>query len=172
MKKSVSNNHSKNRKVYEEAVNTLKKGVSIGNNPVINKYGKVQAPIPIYDLENKIVSWFVGITVRDRIVSFLQYDENINFIRYSEFLHKNESLERCPKAFTWLKPAYIKKLARTKVSPGYSLSTPFMTYDTNPSRIVWAVRASDNHNHKKTIFVAGTFVYVNSEKNGRYSQFE
>jgi hypothetical protein len=165
MKKSISNDlHNTRNKVYDKAVELLSTGVLIENNPLIQEFGKVETPIPIYDLENRIASWFVGITVRDRIVSFLQFDDNLTFMRYSTFLHKNDSVEGCPKSFTWLKPTYIQKLARAKASPDDKLSAPFMTYDKNPSRIVWAVRASDIHGRIKTILVCGTFVYLNSQK--------
>jgi hypothetical protein len=159
MKRLSGNNKSIIHKVHEKAVELLLKA-NISDNPLIKKSGKVETPIPIYDSEDVIVSWFVGITVMDRIVSFIQFDQNLEFMRYSTFLHKNASLEGCPKAITWLNPVYIRKLARTKASADEILSTPFMTYDRNLSRIVWAVKASKNHNSEKTIFVSGQFVYV------------
>jgi hypothetical protein len=164
LKKLASYDLSNTRnKVQEKATELLHSRVSIENNPLIQRSGNVQTPIPIYDLKNRIVSCFVGITIKDRIVPFFQFDENLTFMRYSTFLHKSNSVESCPKAVTWLKPIHILKLARAKASSGDKLSAPFLTYDRNPARIVWTVRASDSHGHTKKILVSGTFVYLNGE---------
>ena len=143
MKKSNTKNYLKiQNEVHEKLVQYLRSGLSVEVNKLVTKFGNVQIPIPIYDVEGKIVSWFVGVTIRDRIVSFLQFDKNLRTMRYSTFLNKDSYVESCPKAFTWLDPKYIQEQARKKASPDDKLMQPFMTYDGSLSRIVWAVKVS------------------------------
>ena len=165
MKKSNTKNYLKiQNEVHEKAVQYLRSGLPGEVNKLVTKFGNVQMPIPIYDLEGRIVSWFVGVTIRDRIVSFLQFDKNLRIMRYSTFLNKDSYVESCPKAFTWLDPKYIEEQARKKASPDDKLMQPFMTYDGSLSRIVWAVKAREKQDRLKTIFVTGSYVYLNRKE--------
>lgn len=165
MKKSKSKNYLKIRnEVHEKAIQYIRSDVSVEVNKLIAKSGKVQIPIPIYDVEGKIVSWFVGVTIRDRIVSFLQFDKNLRTMRHSTFLNKDSYVESCPKAFTWLDPKYIEEQARQKASPDDKLMQPFMTYDGSLSQIVWAVKTCENQDRVKTIFVTGSYVYLSRKE--------
>jgi hypothetical protein len=162
MKKSSGKNYLKIRnEVHEKAVQYIRSGISVEVSKLIAKIGKVQTPIPIYNAEGKIVSWFTGVTIRDRIVSFLQFDNDLRIMRYSTFLKRDSYIESCPKAFTWLDPKYIVEQARKKVSPDDELMQPFMTYDGSLSRIVWAVETCEKRDRVKTIFVIGSYVYLN-----------
>jgi len=124
------------------------------------KTGEIEESIPIYDSRQKIVSWFVPYTIKNKLVSFLQFDENLEFIRHSTFLNKNSDIEDCPERDTWLEPKNIIELAKTKTDVDDVFEKPFLTYDQNISRIVWCVKAKNKKGNTKTIFVVGNFVYL------------
>lgn len=145
-------------RVHKKAITLFKSGIA--QNPLVQDLGKVEKPIPIYGLKNEIVSWFVGITIKDRLVGFIQFDADLRLMRYSTFQRHASTLKDCPKKRTWLDPTYIMERARTKALPEDELSLPFLTYDRNLSRIVWAVAAKNKRGKVKTIFVAGDFVYL------------
>jgi hypothetical protein len=132
----------------------------IAHDPFVQKDGKVRRPIPIYGPDSDISSWFVGVTVKDKIVGFMQLDKDLTLIRYSTFQRHPSTIEGCPNAHTWLDPNYIVERARTKASRADKLATPFLSYDRSPSRLAWVVKATDKKGHMKKIFVAGDFVYL------------
>lgn len=149
------------KQVHQRAVKLFKGGITL--NPLVQKRGRVEKPIPIYGPKREIVSWFVGVTISDRLVGFIQFDSNLKLMRYSTFQRDPSSLEGCPKARTWLDPNYIKERSRTKASIDDDLEPPFLSYDRNISRIVWVVQAKEKSGHVKTIFVAGDSVYLSNQ---------
>jgi len=135
---------------------------SIVNDRFVKTNGKIEKPIPILETSGKINSWFVGITVNKKLASFMQIDDDLNLLRYSSFQRTPNSIEGCPEADIWLSPKKILKLAKTKADKGDSLSDPILTYDQNPSRIVWSIIARKKNGKTSTIYVAGEYVYVGS----------
>lgn len=148
-------------RVHREAIRLFRSGIA--QNPFVQNLGLVERPIPVSGPESEIASWFVGITIEDRLVGFMQFDTDLRLMRYSTFQRQASSIEDCPKKKTWLDPAYIKERARSKASPEDKLSPPYLTYDRSPSRIVWAVKAENRNGHARTIYVAGDFVYLPSQ---------
>jgi hypothetical protein len=145
-------------RVHKKAISLFKYGIA--QSPLVQDSGKTEKPIPIYGPDHEIVSWFVGITVKDRLAGFMQFNADLRLLRYSTFQRHASTLKDCPKKETWLDPTYIAERARTKASPEDELSPPFLTYDHHLSRIVWAVEAKDRRGQSKRILVAGDFVYL------------
>ena len=146
-------------KIYEKAHLFFNTGIT--QDSLVENLGTVEETIPIYGPDSNIVSYFVGITVQDKIVGFMQFDVEHRLMRYSTFQRKKGSLESCPPAKSWLDPNYIKELAKTKILPGEELMTPFLTYDREITRIVWAVKTRNER--PRTIFVAGDYVYSSKD---------
>lgn len=145
------------REIHKRAAKLFESGIV--RNALVQSLGKVQTPIPIHEPGNNINSWFVAITAKDRIVGFMQFGRDLKLMRYSTFQHDPTSLKGCPKKEVWLDPNHIMKRARTKASPSDRLSSPFLTYDRNPSRIVWRVKVRSKNGRVRSIFVAGDLVY-------------
>jgi hypothetical protein len=150
------------KQVLRKAIELFKAGVAQDN--LVQKKGKVEKPIPIYDEQKNIVSWFVGLTVTNKLVGFIQLNSNLELMRYSTFQRRPKSLEGCPESKTWLDPKYIKERARCKASPGDILKKPFLSFDQNITRIVWVVNAVDKTGNVKKIFAAGDFVYLSNSR--------
>ncbi|HEV8286430.1 MAG TPA: hypothetical protein VGQ09_19110 [Chitinophagaceae bacterium] len=144
--------------VYNKAIELFKS--SIVNDSLVKTKGKVETPIPILEASGNINSWFVGITVDKTLAGFLQIENNLSLLRYSSFQRTPNSLQGCPSADVWLNPKKIISLARTKATKDDSLSPPILTYDQNPSRIVWSIIATSKSGKKRIIYVAGEYVYV------------
>ena len=142
---------NKTRKIFNEMV---------AKDLVLKKKVTLNKPIPIYGAKEEIVSWFVAITVGDKLLGFLQFDFDLNFMRYSTFQRKKSSLEGCPDSRTWLDPKYIKNRAKSKASPGDILDEPLLSFDKNLTRIAWVVKAVNKNSNVKKIFVAGDYVYI------------
>jgi hypothetical protein len=144
--------------IYKVARKLFESGVT--HDTFVQKAGKVEKPIPVHDPDGDLVSWFVGITVSDRLAGFMQFGTDASLMRYSTFQRHTSSLEGCPPASAWLDPKYIKKRARTRASRGDVLSRPYLTYDRNLSRLVWVVNVKSKRGKVKTIYVAGEYVYL------------
>lgn len=128
--------------------------------PVEGGAGRVEEPVPIWVPEDEeIAGWMVGIAVEDRLAGFLQLAADRVFRRYASFQRYPPSLEGCPALADWLDRSRIADRARSKAKPGEELAEPFLTYDQNPDRLAWAVRATDRKGNSATIWVAGEFVY-------------
>lgn len=155
----MTENNSKKR-VHQRAIELFKGGIT--KPSLVQKHGKVEKPIPIHGPKGDIVSWFVGITMSDKLVGYIQLDSDLMVMRYSTFQRNPSSLEGCPEARTWLDPDYIKERSRTEASPDDDLEPPFLSYDRSISRIVWVVKAKGKSGDVKKIFVAGDFVYLSS----------
>ncbi len=151
------------KEVNEKAIGLFKSGIA--QDRVVQKSGKVERPIPIQGPGGEIVSWFVGITVGQRLAGFMQFKDDLTLMRYSTFQRHASSLDSCPIADTWLNPSRVLEMAKTKACPTDDLESPFMTYDCNLTRIVWAVRATSNDGERAMIFVAGEYVYLSDLAN-------
>jgi hypothetical protein len=146
--------------VYRQAIEFFKS--SIANNFLVKIKTKVEKPIPIAEPSGGIHSWFVALTADKSLIGFMQIDSSLSLLRYSSFQRDPNSLQGCPEADTWLNPKRILTLAKTKADKGDSLSDPILTYDQNPSRIVWSIIARKTNGKTNTIYVAGEYVYVAS----------
>lgn len=148
-------------KVHEEAVRRFRSGIA--QNTMVNARGKVETPIRIIGPDEDTVSWFVGVTVEDKLVGFMQFDTELRLMRYSTFQRRPSSLDGCPLAKAWLDSSHVLSVARTKAEPGDELMEPFLSYDRHPTRVAWAVKAKDKDGKARTIYVTGNYVYESLE---------
>lgn len=129
-------------------------------NSVVRKKGKTGIPIPVYTPDGKdVVSWFVGVTVGDRITSFLQFDDAGKLIRYSSFQRDSGTIEGCPSADTWLKSTHAKNRARSMVGKGALVKRPYLSYHQNITRLAWIVRVTERGGIERTVYVSGDSVF-------------
>lgn len=150
--------------------NDLIKAINVKTRSLLNNFIQidlifrkrilVESPISIHGNDAKIVSWFVGLTVEDKLLGFFQFDSKLDFMRYSSFQRKPDSIKECPDSKMWLNTKYVMKRAQKLVSIDYTLENPILSFDGNLARIAWLVKAVNKNGDIKKIFVAGDYVYV------------
>ncbi len=79
--------------VYQHARYLLRQGLP-GDALVLRK-GRLAWPIPVYSPDGKIQSWFVAVTVEDKIVGFFQLLPDLILHRYSSFQRQPGSTAIC-----------------------------------------------------------------------------
>lgn len=136
------------------------------SDSLVLKEGRLAPPISVQDPDGGVAGWFIGVTIDDRIVGFIQLDRELRFLRYSSFPQCAGSFDDCPASKSWLDADYVKQKAAQQAEPEDELFTPVLTYDRSPSRVVWAVPARKKDGQPKLIYVAGDYVYVKRATNG------
>lgn len=104
-------------------------------------------PLPIRTLSGDPAGWFVPVIAGERLRGFIQFDASLAFLRFSRFP------DPPPLAATWIDADAVREIARHYFPEADG--TPFLTFDRNVSRLVWALPAGT-----KTIFVAGEYAWA------------
>jgi hypothetical protein len=114
---------------------------------------RVLDPIPVAEPGGGgFHAWFVPVAVGDELAGFAELGPDLEFVRYSSFPHR-------PRVRDWTDPETIRGRAADIGRPGERFGEPMLTYDREPSRLAWAVRATDPAGRSRTIYVSGNFVY-------------
>lgn len=145
------------KRVYRRAVELFKSGIA--EDVMVSANGNVETPIGIVNPDGDIDSWFVGVTIGDKLVGHMRFDVELRFMHYSSFLHRSRSVDECPLAKDWLDSNTVLDLARTVVAPEDELMEPFFSYDRSPARIAWIVKFKDKDGKVGTVYVTGKYVY-------------
>lgn len=135
----------------------------IAQDSLVQEQGRLARAIPVLNDARQIVSWFIGITVADRLAGFIQLNSALEFMRYASLQRTPGSLDGCPLARTWLDPEHILELSKSRFDPESQLDTPFLSFDGHVSRLAWKVTAQEKDGQRKVIFVAGNYVYSADE---------
>ncbi len=154
----------KSRRVFQKAQELFESGLV--QDAVVRSQGQLNKPIPIIGPEADLAGWFVGVTIGNQIVGFMQFDRQMQVLRYSSFQKSPGSLVGCPPRDDWLDASAVKKRAKAHIGVGDQIASPYLTYDGNPSRLVWAVPVKMRREGHKIIFVAGDFAYVADQPRG------
>jgi hypothetical protein len=117
-------------------------------------------PLQVVGPDGRPHSWMVGLTVGDRIVAFFQMLLDGTIMRYSSFQRRAGDLTGCPPARDWLDPVAAREHVLQQAQPGDEVSTPTLTFDRNPDRLVWAVSVTGRADRRtRRMYVAGSSVY-------------
>jgi hypothetical protein len=128
---------------------------------LVRSSGQILEPVAIrHPSGDGLAGWFIGVGSGDRLLGFFQLAPDLTFHRFSSFQRRPGSLEGCPPVADWLDPARIQEKARARAEAGDHLAEPFLSYDRNPDRLAWVVRAVDDQGREKALFVAGDTVYA------------
>src|SRR5262245_30070482 len=125
--------------------------------------GRILDPVPIHSPEGAMAGWFVPVELDGVLLGFVQVDERGRFHRYASLRGGIVINERGPRVADWLDPETITQRARALAEPMEALSTPVLTYDRSPDRLVWAVRATKPDGRERTIYVAGSATWTPPE---------
>ena len=136
----------------------LAKGI-IGDAP-LRRSGTVVQALPVLMVGGTLHSWWVPVTVGDRLTAFLQFLPDRTLMRFSLFQRQSGEFADCPVAADWLDPRRIQTRAQALRRSDEAISEPFLTYDKTPDRLVWAVPLRQADGRVRHVYVAGETVYV------------
>lgn len=119
----------------------------------------VGRPIPVVGAGGELHSWFVPVTVWDRLGGFFQFTAAGAFSRFSAFPRRSADFGECPFVDDWLDAGRIGARAETVRREGETAGVPFLTFDGTPERLVWAVRLSAAEGRERLVYVIGDVVY-------------
>ena len=125
-------------------------------------HGDVQTPLPVEHPRGHLRSWFVPLTCGDQLLGFFELSPELVPMRYSTFQRRPGELSQCPQATSWIDSSAVKAKARTVLRPGESMDEPFLSYDSVPSRLAWAVPIVGPRGAERLVFVAGNAVFEGS----------
>ncbi|OKY76806.1 MAG: hypothetical protein BM485_01690 [Desulfobulbaceae bacterium DB1] len=144
-------------KILAQAQDLLRCG-KIGNS-MVRKSAIIGTPMEILTLKGDLHSWFVPVTLGDRLAGFFQFLSDLTLMRYSSFQRRDDSIEGCPAADSWLDEETIRHLAQKNARPGETVENTFLTFDRTPSRLAWAAVLTSADGKKRTLHIAGQTVW-------------
>jgi hypothetical protein len=127
---------------------------------LLSRSATIAIALPVHTPDGSIHSWFVPVTVGDRLAGFFQFLPDGTLMRYSSFQRRSGDLSTCPDAADWLDTERIQSRAGSQRLPGEKLEAPFLTFDRSPDRIVWAVPLINEQGKIRLVYVAGESVYL------------
>jgi hypothetical protein len=113
----------------------------------------------VYDALGTFHSWVVPLTIKEKLVAWAQFSSELALQRFSIFLRSEEELGLCPDAADWFDPEVVRERVIEKVGEKVDLSLPVLTFDRDPSRLVWLVEAHGTRGETRRWFVAGRSVW-------------
>jgi hypothetical protein len=125
---------------------------------------RVHEPIPVADpASGRLHSWFVPIALGDTLAGFAELRSDLELVRYSSFQPRPGGSPGLPTLADWTNPETIRQHAARISRPDETLGEPTLTYDREPTRLAWAVTATDPAGRSRTIYVTGDYVYEQPE---------
>lgn len=143
--------------IIARAQSLLRRG-TIGSF-LVRESGRIGTPIEVLRPDGELHSWFVPITIGDRLAGFFELLPDLTMMRYSSFQRRDDSIEECPLAESWTDVETIWRHARESARPGETAGKPYLTYDRAPSRLAWAVPLMSLDGTIRTLHVAGSAVW-------------
>jgi hypothetical protein len=150
----------------DEARQAAERALASGqaDDPIAVAEGRLLDPVRIRSPDGGAAGWIVPIGREDTLLGFVQVDESGRFRRYASLRRGTGANEPAPKAADWLDTATIIRRAATLVEPGETPGAPELSYDRNPDRLAWVVRATRTDGRYRTIYVTGTAVWESLSK--------
>lgn len=121
--------------------------------------GHLGNPIRVMTPNGDRESWFVPVTVSNRLAGFFRYSPGGALMQYSSLQRREDTVEGCPSAQSWTDPETIRRRVEETAKPGEVVGTPVLSYDRAPSRLAWAVPATSPEGTTRTVYVAGPVVW-------------
>jgi len=126
---------------------------------MVRRSGRVGQPVPVLGPGGALHAWFVPVTVDELLAGFFEFRPDLTLTRYSSFQRRQDSLDGCPAAGTWLDVNSILQRAKRVFRPDEQALPPYLTFDESPSRLAWAVVLESPGGKRRTVFVAGDAVW-------------
>jgi len=121
--------------------------------------GEVRVAIPVEAPRGLLHSWFVPVLHRDLLLGFFELTPELDVRRYSSFQQREGSVEGCPSALDWIDVTAIRRKVAQRLGAGVTMGEPYLSFDTYPSRLAWAVPTTLPDRTSRLVFVAGNHVF-------------
>jgi hypothetical protein len=92
-----------------------------------------------------------------KLVAWAQIGRTLEFLRFS--LLAGGRIETSPDAADWLDSARVATRIAEAAGTSHFLAPPLLTYDRDPSRLVWAAEVKAAGGRSQRWFVAGASVW-------------
>ena len=113
-------------------------------------------PLAVQGPDGRIHSWMVPFIADGRLVAWAQIGRTLELLRFS--LLGGGRVEASPDSADWLDPGRVS--ARIAEAAGSNcLMPPVLTYDRDPSRLVWTAETEVAGGGTQRWYVAGTAVW-------------
>jgi len=97
--------------------------------------GVAGGPLPVHYPNGAVHSWMVPFLAGTKLVAWAQLSHSLDLLRFS-------LLPEGVEAKDWLDPEQIARRVAVLAGDVGALSFPVLTYDRDPSRLVWEVKFS------------------------------
>jgi hypothetical protein len=155
------------KQVRERAKELLASGRMADDWTAMN--GVVGHPLVVEHPQGQQHSWFVPVLARKKLIGFLELDLDLTPLRFSSFQRRSGVLEGSPEAEAWLDQEAVKKKAAKLAGAGEVVGEPYLSYDSVPSRLAWAVPIRSRSGKKeRLVYVAGDAVYEAGDRGGLF----
>jgi hypothetical protein len=114
-------------------------------------------PLPVRGPDGRIHSWMVPFVANGKLVAWAQIGRALEFLRFS--LVAGGRIRASPDAADWLDSEKVSARIATTAGTSDFLAPPVLTYDRDPSRLVWAAEVRTPDGRSQRWFVAGTSVW-------------
>lgn len=129
-----------------------------GIAPRTRRSSVMDDPRPVLRPDRRPHSWLVGVRVDGRPVGFIQMLLDGTVMRYSMFAPVPGSSSETSAA-ELLNPTKARERIAAAVHDDHIVDGPFLTFDRNPDRLVWAAVVNTRHGTSRLLFAAGDSVY-------------
>lgn len=145
-------------RIRRTAVRLLADG-GVGDGP-LQRLAAVGQPVPVAGADGALDSWFVPVTVGDRLGGYFRFTAAGDFSSFSAFPRRGERFDDCPLAADWLDSDRIAARAERLRRHGETAAPPFLSFDGTPDRLAWAVRLVRPDGSERLVYVAGSSVFT------------
>jgi hypothetical protein len=114
-------------------------------------------PMAVGDSDGHIHSWMVPFVADGRLIAWAQIGRALEFLRFS--LLAGGRIGASPDAADWLDVERISARIAEAAGIDRLLSPPVLTYDRDPSRLVWAAEVKTADEKRQRWFAAGVNVW-------------
>jgi len=130
-----------------------------GDGP-LQRQASVGRPVPVVGADGELDSWFIPVTVGDRLGGYFRFTATGDYSSFSAFPRRGERFDDCPPAADWLDAGRIAARAEPLRRRGETAAPPFLSYDRTPDRLAWAVKLTHPDGSARIVYVAGSSVFT------------
>jgi hypothetical protein len=116
-------------------------------------------PLPIFAESGRQHSWFVPLQSGAKLAGFAQLLPSLTVLRVTSFQHDARDCDDCPDLADWIDIDRIMARAAALARQGEELGQPVLSFDLDPSRPAWRVRARSASGAVRDLLVAGAAAY-------------
>ena len=144
---------------FSKAAQQLLASGSAGDE-LLHRSATVLPALPVHAPSGTLHSWFVPVTVGDRLAALFQFLQDGTLMRFSSFQRRAGDFTTCPAAADWLDTKRIQMRAEGHRLPNEVAQDPFLSFDRSPDRLVWAVPFANKRGEIRLVYVSGETVYL------------